>query len=125
MITNVLCLFLVGLFVRLDAGICPAATWLPEGSDYTCTNGVDYDGSRIPDCARDEGTTYLHLHEYGEILNKSLISICTPDCGLFWECGPLGACLMECPPCFTHPITCPLGKLEFDCRFTVPDNVLQ
>ena len=39
------------------------------------------------------------------------------DCGLFWECGPSGACLMECPICFTNPITCPVGRLEFDCRF--------
>ena len=86
----VLCLFLVGLFVRLDAGICPAATWLPEGSAYTCTNGLLYDGSRIPDCARDEGTTYLHLHEYGENLNKKVsfpyvpkIVVCSGSAGLW------------------------------------------
>ena len=39
------------------------------------------------------------------------------DCGLFWECGPSGACMMECPICFTNPITCPVGRLEFNCRF--------
>jgi len=103
-------LLVVGLIVGSDGSICPPATWLAEGSDYTCTNatnGVLYDGSRIPDCSGDEGTTHLHVHEY--------------DCGLFWECGPSGACLMECPICFTNPITCPVGRLEFDCRSSVCD----
>ena len=65
-------LFAAGLIVGSDGSICPPATWLPEGSDYTCTNatnGVLYDGSRIPDCSGDEGTTYLHVHEYGEFLS--------------------------------------------------------
>ena len=78
-------LLLVGLIVGSDASICPLATWLPEGSDYTCTNatnGVLYDGSRIPDCSGDEGTstTYLHVHEYGEISSlNSLLHVHLPQ----------------------------------------------
>ena len=78
-------LLVVGLIVGSDGSICPPATWLAEGSDYTCTNatnGVLYDGSRIPDCSGDEGTstTYLHVHEYGEISSlNSLLHVHLPQ----------------------------------------------
>ena len=76
-------LLVVGLIVGSDGSICPPATWLPEGSDYTCTNatnGVLYDGSRIPDCSGDEGSTNLHVHEYGEISSlNSLLHVHLPQ----------------------------------------------
>ena len=76
-------LLLVGLIVGSDGSICPPATWLAEGSDYTCTNatnGVLYDGSRIPDCSRSEGKTHLHVHEYGEISSlNSLLHVHLPQ----------------------------------------------
>jgi len=52
------------------------------------------------------GTSFFHVHEY--------------DCGLFWICSPEGPCLMQCAPCVPNPGNCPDGKLQFDCRYTVP-----
>ena len=42
------------------------------------------------------------------------------DCGKFWECGPEGLCLFECPACVPDSNTCPEGRLQFDCRYEPP-----
>merc|ERR1712130_1043186 len=91
---------------------CLPGTWLPEGADWThCDEpGAPYDGSKVPDCSAFHGqvntTSFFHVHEY--------------DCGLFWICSPEGPCLMQCAACNTNPGNCPDGRLQFDCRYTVP-----
>jgi len=95
-----------------DDANCLPGTWLPEGADWThCAEpGAPYDGSKVPDCSAFHGqvntTSFFHVHEY--------------DCGLFWICSPEGPCLMQCAPCVPNPGNCPDGKLQFDCRYTVP-----
>jgi len=91
---------------------CLPGTWLPEGADWTsCAEpGAPYDGSKVPDCSAFHGqvntTSFFHVHEY--------------DCGLYWVCSPEGPCLMQCPACNLNPTNCPDGRLQFDCRYTVP-----
>jgi len=91
---------------------CLPGTWLPEGADWThCAEpGAPYDGSKVPDCSAFHGqvntTSFFHVHEY--------------DCGLYWVCSPEGPCLMQCAACVPNPGNCPDGKLQFDCRYTVP-----
>merc|ERR1719507_1170756 len=95
-----------------DDANCLPGTWLPEGSDVTMCNepGHPYDGSKVPDCSAFHGqvnsTSFFHVHEY--------------DCGLYWVCSPEGPCLMQCPACNLNPTNCPDGRLQFDCRYTVP-----
>ena len=111
---------------------CPPPIWLPEGADFTScgyshralsTAGVliAYDGSKVPDCSAmpglDVNDTVFVAHEHGEILKSFLKFISILDCGRFWMCGPEGPCLRECAACNFDLITCPDGKLEFDCRF--------
>jgi len=91
---------------------CLPGTWLPEGADWSsCAEpGAPYDGSKVPDCSAFHGqvntTSFFHVHEY--------------DCGLYWVCSPEGPCLMQCAACNTNPTNCPDGRLQFDCRYTVP-----
>merc|ERR1712226_719364 len=95
-----------------DDANCLPGTWLPEGSDVRMCDspGYDYDGSLIPDCNAFHGqvntTSFFHIHEY--------------DCGLYWTCSPEGPCLMQCAACNVNPSDCPDGRLQFDCRYTVP-----
>jgi len=95
-----------------DDANCLPGTWLPEGSDVRMCDspGYDYDGSLIPDCNAFHGqvntTSFFHIHEY--------------DCGLYWTCSPEGPCLMQCAACNLNPSDCPDGRLQFDCRYTVP-----
>jgi len=91
---------------------CLPGTWLPEGADWSsCAEpGAPYDGSKVPDCSAFHGqvntTSFFHVHEY--------------DCGLYWVCSPEGPCLMQCAACNVNPSNCPDGRLQFDCRYTVP-----
>ena len=66
--------------------------------------------SKVPDCSAFHSqvntTSFFHVHEY--------------DCGLYWMCSPEGPCLMQCAACNKNPSTCPDGRLQFDCRYTVP-----
>jgi len=68
-----------------------------------------YDDSKIPDChyflndAHLNVTSYYHVHEY--------------DCSLFWECGPVGPCLVKCPECGDLPVCDGYNGLSFDCRY--------
>ena len=107
-----LSLLLAGAAVAQNDENCLPGTWLPEGADWTsCAEpGVGYDGSKVPDCSAFHGqvntTSFFHVHEY--------------DCGLYWMCSPEGPCLMQCPSCNKNPSTCPDGRLQFDCRYTVP-----
>jgi len=98
---------------------CLPAAWLPEGSDANIADDcTPYDGSRLPDCTQFDGqvntTSFYHVHEW--------------DCGMFWECGPdnhgLGPtlCLFQCAECIQDPNRCPDGRLQFDCRYGVPEG---
>ena len=57
---------------------CLPGTWLPEGADWTACvmPGIPYDGSKVPDCsafhAQVNTTSFFHVHEYGEILDRGL-----------------------------------------------------
>jgi len=99
-------------FAQMDDENCLPGTWLAEGADWTsCAEpGAPYDGSKVPDCSAFHGqvntTSFFHVHEY--------------DCGLYWVCSPEGPCLMQCAACNTNPTNCPDGRLQFDCRYTVP-----
>ena len=112
MVVTLLSLLLAGAAVAQNDENCLPGTWLPEGADWTsCAEpGVGYDGSKVPDCSAFHGqvntTSFFHVHEY--------------DCGLYWMCSPEGPCLMQCPSCNKNPSTCPDGRLQFDCRYTVP-----
>jgi len=112
MVVALLSLLLAGAAVAQNDENCLPGTWLPEGADWThCDEpGAPYDGSKVPDCSAFHGqvntTSFFHVHEY--------------DCGLFWICSPEGPCLMQCAACNTNPGNCPDGRLQFDCRYTVP-----
>ena len=112
MIVALLSLLLAGAAIAQNEENCLPGTWLPEGADWTsCAEpGVPYDGSKVPDCSAFHGqvntTSFFHVHEY--------------DCGLYWMCSPEGPCLMQCAACNKNPSTCPDGRLQFDCRYTVP-----
>jgi len=115
MAVAVFTLLLVGFAFAQDGpddANCLPGTWLPEGADWThCSEpGAPYDGSKVPDCSAFHGqvntTSFFHVHEY--------------DCGLYWVCSPEGPCLMQCAACNPNPGNCPDGKLQFDCRYTVP-----
>ena len=109
---TLLSLLLAGAAVAQNDENCLPGTWLPEGADWTSCAwpGVQYDGSKVPDCSAFHGqvntTSFFHVHEY--------------DCGLYWMCSPEGPCLMQCAACDKNPSTCPDGRLQFDCRYTVP-----
>merc|ERR1712088_301395 len=112
MAVALLTLLLAGsAFAQSDENCLPG-TWLPEGADWSsCAEpGAPYDGSKVPDCSAFHGqvntTSFFHVHEY--------------DCGLYWICSPEGPCLMQCPACNLNPTNCPDGRLQFDCRYTVP-----
>jgi len=112
MAVALLTLLLAGsAFAQSDENCLPG-TWLPEGADWSsCAEpGAPYDGSKVPDCSAFHGqvntTSFFHVHEY--------------DCGLYWICSPEGPCLMQCPACNVNPSNCPDGRLQFDCRYTVP-----
>ena len=134
MLVAVLFLLVVSQSQADQVASCPPPIWLPEGADFTScgyshralsTAGVSiaYDGSKVPDCSAmpglDVNDTVFVAHEYGEILMRPLLKFIFIfiDCGRFWMCGPEGPCLRECAACNFDPITCPDGKLEFDCRF--------
>ena len=131
----VLFLLLVPAFLEGRANAdtkCPPSAWLPQGAQPSSCGplGVAYDGSRVPDCSafkEHQGNTSIHVaHEYGEAFEFFTSYLAhTSDCGLFWMCVPEGPCLRECPKCHTHPITCPDGTLEFDCRFNCLGNKLK
>jgi len=113
MAVALLSLLLAGAaFAQMDDENCLPGTWLAEGADWTsCAEpGAPYDGSKVPDCSAFHGqvntTSFFHVHEY--------------DCGLYWVCSPEGPCLMQCAACVPNPGNCPDGKLQFDCRYTVP-----
>jgi len=113
MAVALLSLLLAGAAVaQMDDKNCLPGTWLAEGADWTsCAEpGAPYDGSKVPDCSAFHGqvntTSFFHVHEY--------------DCGLYWVCSPEGPCLMQCAACNTNPTNCPDGRLQFDCRYTVP-----
>jgi hypothetical protein len=112
MVVALLSLLLAGAAIAQNDENCLPGTWLPEGADWTsCAEpGVPYDGSKVPDCSAFHGqvntTSFFHVHEY--------------DCGLYWVCSPEGPCLMQCAACNTNPTNCPDGRLQFDCRYTVP-----
>jgi len=113
MAVALLSLLLAGAaFAQMDDENCLPGTWLAEGADWTsCAEpGAPYDGSKVPDCSAFHGqvntTSFFHVHEY--------------DCGLYWVCSPEGPCLMQCAACNTNPTNCPDGRLQFDCRYTVP-----
>jgi len=112
MVVALLSLLLAGAAVAQNDENCLPGTWLPEGADWTSCDepGAPYDGSKVPDCSAFHGqvntTSFFHVHEY--------------DCGLYWICSPEGPCLMQCPKCNTNPGDCPDGRLQFDCRYTVP-----
>jgi len=112
MAVALLTLLLAGsAFAQSDENCLPG-TWLPEGADWSsCAEpGAPYDGSKVPDCSAFHGqvntTSFFHVHEY--------------DCGLYWVCSPEGPCLMQCAACNVNPSNCPDGRLQFDCRYTVP-----
>merc|ERR1712088_48961 len=112
MAVALLTLLLAGsAFAQSDENCLPG-TWLPAGADWSsCAEpGAPYDGSKVPDCSAFHGqvntTSFFHVHEY--------------DCGLYWICSPEGPCLMQCPACNLNPTNCPDGRLQFDCRYTVP-----
>ena len=79
--------FLVGCLSSSRAEVgpglekCPPATWLAEGAEPgSCgTNGVPYDGSKVPDCSalqgQDSNTTFYHVHEYGEIYDFYMVNM--------------------------------------------------
>jgi len=112
MAVALLSLLLAGAAVAQNDENCLPGTWLPEGADWTSCDepGAPYDGSKVPDCSAFHGqvntTSFFHVHEY--------------DCGLYWVCSPEGPCLMQCAACNTNPTNCPDGRLQFDCRYTVP-----
>merc|ERR1712037_257507 len=82
------------------------------GGETECDTSTDCQCSdcKVPDCSAFHGqvntTSFFHVHEY--------------DCGLYWVCSPEGPCLMQCAACNTNPTNCPDGRLQFDCRYTVP-----
>jgi len=112
MAVALLSLLLAGAAVAQNDENCLPGTWLPEGADWTSCDepGAPYDGSKVPDCSAFHGqvntTSFFHVHEY--------------DCGLYWVCSPEGPCLMQCAACNVNPGNCPDGRLQFDCRYTVP-----
>jgi len=112
MAVALLSLLLAGAAIAQNDENCLPGTWLPEGADWTSCDepGAPYDGSKVPDCSAFHGqvntTSFFHVHEY--------------DCGLYWVCSPEGPCLMQCAACNVNPGNCPDGRLQFDCRYTVP-----
>ena len=116
------------LLASLAAGqslYCDESRWLPEGTEYVgCAEGVEYDGSLIPDCKwfLNNVTSYYHIHEYGRSLTlMTILLISGPDCSKFWECSPEGVCLFQCAECGAGPQCLdPNGVMQqftsFDCR---------